>query len=54
MAAFLGQFSRDPSKPDNKGMKKYNEYLGIHLVRPHEAYIRYTVPDVDGNPVVHG
>ena len=43
MAAFLGKFTRDPSKPDNKGMAKYNEFLGIHLVRPPEDRLSYKI-----------
>ncbi len=43
MATFLGTFTEDPRKPDNKGMRKYNEFLGIHLVRPPEDRLSYKI-----------
>jgi hypothetical protein len=43
MAAFLGRFGTDASKPDNKAMKKYNDFLGIHLVRPPEDKLSYKI-----------
>ena len=43
MAGFLGTFTADPTKPDNEGMRKYNAFLGIHLVRPPEDRLSYKI-----------
>lgn len=43
MATFLGRFGGDPSQADPIAMRKYNDYLGIHMVKPPEDKLPYKV-----------